>query len=176
MVAVLSVTAHRLLATLSLRSACGLVARPIGSDNECVWILMLVHCCKVKPIEDALEYMEGIMATCNQILAASEAHQLVAVEIPNMSKVTGHIASDVGPRFLKQATQSLWHSADATCRTLQMLLPHPDSDLVAHRSQRAIVLVASMAPQVLERIAVCKKDMALVSTLLSQINSRMQRS
>ena len=133
---------------------------------------MLVHCCKVKPIEDALEYMEGIMATCNQILAASEAHQLVAVEIPSMSKVTGHITSDVGP----QATQSLWHSADATCRTLQMLLPHPDSDLVAHRSQRAIVLVASMAPQVLERIAVCKKDMALVSTLLSQINSRMQRS
>ena len=92
--AVLSVTAHRLLATLSLRSACDLVARPTGRENECRWILMLVHCCKVKPIEDALEYMEGIMATCNQILAAPEVHHFDGVEIPNMSTVTGHFASD----------------------------------------------------------------------------------
>ena len=49
--------------------------------------------CKVEPIEEALEYMNNLKETCTQILDATEIRQ-IDVAAPNMSTVTGQIASD----------------------------------------------------------------------------------
>ena len=82
----------------------------------------------------------------------------------------------MGLRSLKQATQSLLHLQVRLVAPCKRCSPIPIATWSLTAAEWAFALVASTVPQVLERIATCKKDMALVTTLLSQVNSKMQRS